>query len=64
VQTATKVEFHLVVEAVRTPVLIVERDADGLTKSIQLQTASSACIHDAGIVNNLNLDAHFACTRE
>ena len=62
VQTTTEVELHLVIKAIWAPVLVVEWDADRLPEGIQLQAAGSARVHDAGVVNNLHLDTHLACT--
>ena len=46
----------LVIEALWSPVFCPEGNRHRLTKVVQLQTATSHCRHDGGVMDNLYLD--------
>mmetsp|Transcript_24108 Transcript_24108/g.67924 ORF Transcript_24108/g.67924 Transcript_24108/m.67924 type:complete len:264 (-) Transcript_24108:13-804(-) len=57
VHPALSVVLDLRVKAGRPPLLVKERDAHGVAKVVQLQTASAGCAHDRRVVHHLHLHA-------
>lgn len=58
-QATLTVLMDFFVETVRLPFLGPKRNRNHLTESIHLQSAAANCTNDAGVVDNLNVDAEF-----
>lgn len=55
-QLHVTVLLNSLIEAVRSPSLRKEAQRNGLTETVQLQTAAAASIHNGGVVNHLHID--------
>ena len=63
-QSEIDVLLDSVVKAVRFPCVCEEYEGDGLTKVIELETASSDGVHNRGIMNDPGGDVQCPCTKD